>query len=123
MPNYVTKSPHKFQHNTPRRFQYTPHQRTRPSYGAKKQLETPLDTSPPIPEERKGRIQQIVGTFLCYARAVDCTMIPALNTIAEQHPNPTQNTGAEITQFLDYVAKNPSVIVQYKSSNITSHWQ
>ena len=62
MPNYVTKELHKFQHPTPKRAQYAPHQWTRPNYEATKQLAIPLDTSPPIPEEQKRRIQQIIGT-------------------------------------------------------------
>ena len=82
MPNYVTKVLHKFQHPTPKRAQYAPHQWTRPNHGATKQLATTLDTSPPIPEERKHSIQQIIGKFLYYARTVDCTMLPALNTLA-----------------------------------------
>ena len=49
------------------------------------------------------------------------TMLPALNTIAEQQPNPINNTGAVITHFLDYAATNSSVIVQYKSSNMILH--
>ena len=49
MPNYVNKSLHKFQHPTPKRAQYSPHQWTRSNYGATKQLANPLDTSPPIP--------------------------------------------------------------------------
>ena len=64
IPNYVTKALHKFQHPTPRRVQYVPHQWTRPNYGATKQQATPLNTSPPIPEERKRKIQQIVSTFI-----------------------------------------------------------
>ena len=82
MPNYVTKALHKFQHPTPKRAQYALHQWTRPNYGATKQLATPLDASPPTPEERKRSIQKIIGTFLQYARAVDCTMLPDLNTLA-----------------------------------------
>ena len=84
MPNYVTKELHKFQHPTPKRDQYAPHQWTHPNYGATKKLATPLDTSQPIPEEQKCSIQKIIGTFLCYACAVDCTMLPDLNTLAEQ---------------------------------------
>ena len=114
MQKYVTKTLHKFQHPTPKRSQYAPHQRTRPNYGATKQLATPLDTSPPIPEEQKRRIQQIIGTFLEYARAVECTILPALNALAEQQSNPTKNTEAEITHFLDYASTNPSAIIQYK---------
>ena len=58
IPNYVTKALQKFQHPTPKCAQYEPHQWTRPNYGATKQLATPLDTSPPIPEERKRRIRK-----------------------------------------------------------------
>ena len=67
MPNYVTKLLHKIQHPTQNCAQYAPHQWTRPNYGATKQLATPLDTSPPIPEEQKLRIQQIIGTLLYYS--------------------------------------------------------
>ena len=56
MPNYVTKAFHKFQHPTPNCAQYAPHQWTRPTYGSTKQLATPLDNSPPIPEEQRRRI-------------------------------------------------------------------
>ena len=84
IPNYVTKSLHKFQHPTPKRAQYSPHQWTRPHYGVAKKLATPLDTSQEIPEEQKCSIQNIIGTFLYYARDVDCTMLPALNTLENQ---------------------------------------
>ena len=121
IPNYVTKALHKFQHPTPKRTQYAPHQWTRPNYGSKKQLATPLDTSPSIPEVKKCRIQQIIGTFLYYDRAVDCTMIPALSTLAEQQSSPTKNTEAAITHFLDYEATNPYAIIQYKGSDMILH--
>ena len=112
MPNYVTKALHTFQHTTPKPAQYTPHQWTRPNNGATKQLATTLDTSPPIPEERKRRIQQIIGIFLYYSQAVYCTMLPALNTLAEQQSSPNTNTEAVITHFLDYSATNLSAIIQ-----------
>ena len=50
MPKYITKALHKFQYPIPRWDQYTPHQWTRPNYGATNKLAAPLDTSPPIPE-------------------------------------------------------------------------
>ena len=98
--------------------QYAPHKWTRPKYGATKQLATPLDTSPPIPEERKCRIQQIIGTLLYYARDLDCTILPAFNTLAEQQSSPTKNKEAAITHLIDYAATNPSAIIQYKASNM-----
>ena len=48
-------------------------------------------------------------------------MLPSLNTIAEQQSKPTHNTEAAITQFLDYADTNPSMIVQYKSSDMILH--
>ena len=118
MQNYVNKALHKFQHLTPKCAQYAPHQWNRPNYGATKQLATPLGTSPPIPEELNCRIQKNVVTFLYYAHAVACTMLPYLNTLTEQQSNPTKNIEAEITQFLDYAATNTSEIIQYKSSDM-----
>ena len=121
IPSYVTKELHKFQHPTPRCAQYSPYQWTHPNYGATKKLSTPLDTSLPIPEEKNHRIQQILGTFLCYARDVDCNMLPSLNTTEEQQSNPTKNNESVITKFIDYAATNPSAIIQYKSGKITIH--
>ena len=121
MPNYVTKALHKFQHPDPKRAQYVPHQWTRPNYEATKQLATPLDTSPTILEERKRRIQKIIGTFLYYARAVDCTMLPVLNTLSEQQSSPTKNAEAAITNLLDYAATNLPAIIQYKARDMILH--
>ena len=73
-------------------------------------------TSPPIPEDQK-----VIGTFLYYARAVDCNVLPALNTLAEQQSSSTKNTEAAITHFLDYEATNPSAIIQYKASDMILH--
>ena len=121
MPNYVTKVLHHFQHPTPKCSQYAPHQWTRSNYGATKKITTPLGTPPPIPEEKNCRIQQNIGTFLYYARAVDCTMLPALNTLAEQQSSTTKNTEAETTNLLDYAATSLSATIQYKSSNMILH--
>ena len=71
IPNYVTKEIHKLQHPNLKCAQYAPHKWTRPKYGATKQLETTLDTSPPISEEQTLWIQHTIGTLLYYACAVD----------------------------------------------------
>ena len=121
MPNYATKALHKFQQPTPRLAKYAPHQLTCTNYGEIKQLETPLDNSPPIPEQKNSRIQQLVGIFLYHDHGVDCTMLPALSTIAEQQSNRTQNIEDAITQFLDYAPTNLLAIVRYKYSDMILH--
>ena len=118
MPNYFTKALHKFQHLAPRRAQYAPHQWTGPHYDAPKKLLNPMDTLTPITKGKKRRIQKIVGTFLYYDWSVEWSMLTDLNTIAEQHTNPSQNTESAITQFLDYSATNSSAVFQYKSSDV-----
>ena len=90
MLNYVIKELHKFQHPSQKSAQYAPHQWTLPNYGATKQPATPLDNSPPILEGNNCRLQKIIGTFFYYARAVDCTILPALNILAEKQSNPTK---------------------------------
>ena len=52
---------------------------------------------------------------------MDWTILLSLNTIEEQHSNPTYNTEAAITQFLYYASTNPSAIFQYKSSIMILH--
>ena len=121
MPNYVTKALHKFQYPTSKRAQYSPHKWTRPDYGATKQLATPSDNSPPTPEERKRRIQQIIGPFLYYALVVECTILPSLNTLAEKQSIPTKNMESAITHFLDYAVTNLSATIQYKDNDMILH--
>jgi len=41
-----------------------------------------LDTSPPLDAATSTWIPEIMGVFLCYARAIDNTMLVALGTIA-----------------------------------------
>jgi hypothetical protein len=44
-------------------------------YGNTPQLTTPIDTSTPLDPASITRLQEIIGTFLYYARAVDSTML------------------------------------------------
>ena len=60
----------------------------------------------------------MVGTLLYYARAVDCTMLAALGSIATQQANPTENTMKKVKQLLDYAATNPDAIITYQASNM-----
>ena len=72
-------------------------------------------------KKKKRRIKIIIGTFLYYACAVDCTMLPDLNTLADQQSSPTKNTEAAINNIIDYEATNPSAIIQYKSGDMILH--
>eukprot|EP00957_Ditylum_brightwellii_P175804 13386732-Ditylum_brightwellii.AAC.1 len=57
------------------------------------------------------RVQDIVGTLLYYAHAVDPTLAAALSTIASQQANTTKKTEEAFHQLLDYVATHPNAAV------------
>ena len=75
----------------PKKKVLAPHEWTKPAYGRKPQL-APIDTTPLFPDSDKKRIQQIVGSFLYYARAIDSTILPALSKISSTQANPTEAT-------------------------------
>ncbi len=63
-------------------------------------------------------MQEVAGTLLYYARAVDSTILPALSAIATEQANPTEKTKATIKQLLDYCATQDEAVLTYKASNM-----
>jgi hypothetical protein len=118
MPGYVQATLHKFQHPSPKRARHPPHTWTAPNYGAKQQLTTPEETTKPLTPAEIKRVQQITGTLLYYARAVDAILPVALGTIAAQQANGTATTQAAITQILDYCHTHPSATIRYRASGM-----
>ena len=67
-------------------------------------------------KEDKTFIQEVIGVFLYYARAVDCTMLAALGSLATQQANPTENAMKKVKQFLDYAATHQQdAIITYRA--------
>ena len=75
MPKYVHKQLLKYKHTTPKRKQNCPYSPNPIKYGAKIQAPTAPDESPPLSKEDHKYIQQVVGSFLFYARAIDNTIL------------------------------------------------
>jgi hypothetical protein len=69
-------------------------------------------------EAGKKRVQQIVGSFLYYAQAVDPTILMALSKISSQQSAPTENTMKRVNQFLDYMWTHPDAIIRYPWSDM-----
>ena len=76
------------------------------------------DESPAVSPKEKKFIQEVTGTFLYYAIAVDATMLPALGFIATQQASPTENTMKKVKHFLDYAASHPDAIITYLASDM-----
>ena len=82
MPGYIDNLLLKFKHSRPPKPHLSLYACLPISYGAKSQLTPDSDTSTLLDDKRKLRIQEIVGSFLYYARAVDNKLLVALNAIA-----------------------------------------
>jgi hypothetical protein len=115
---YYEKALRRFQHNAPAVPEDAPHAWMLPSYGAAVQYAEDADTSTPISDAQKKRVQEIIGTFLFAARAVDPTLLVALGSIATQQANCTEKTMKAITHLLNYVATHPEPMICFKCSDM-----
>jgi hypothetical protein len=95
---------------------YTPH-----TYGAQPPPTT--DNSAPLDTAAILRLQEIVGSLLYYARAVDCTMLTAVNHIASEQSRPTQHVMDMAERFLQYAASYPAHEIVYKACDMVLHIQ
>jgi hypothetical protein len=84
MVKYVMKQLTKYGHVAPLKPQHCPYPPTPIKYSKDNQSPLPIDDSPRLDKAGKKCIQQIVGSFLYYARAVDPTILMALSEISSQ---------------------------------------
>ena len=118
MPNYVTKLLERFNHPTPKRPQHSPHAAPPRQFGATAQEPVKHDTTPTLPPDRIKRIQQIVGTIMYYARAVDVTTLVALSSIAAEQSQATEQTEKHVHQLLDYLHTHQDATIRYVASDM-----
>ena len=101
MPGYAQQAINKFQYRIkcPSKATDAPH----PYKATKKQglpMTPPRDDGAKLSPQAIEHIQQIVGTFLFYAQAVDPTMLTALSIIATEQTQGTQTTKDKAEHFL-----------------------
>jgi hypothetical protein len=87
-------------------------------YNKDNQAPSPLDGSPLLGKVKKKHVQQIVGSFLYYAKAVDPTILMALSEISSQQEAPAENTMKYVKQFLDYIWIHPDAVIWYRASDM-----
>ena len=119
MPSYIPNLLHKLNYN-PNIPQYSPFPALpfTPSQPGQRQYAPPPDTSPPLGPKLTTRVQSIIGSLLYYARAVDCTLLPALNTLSTQQASPTEQTLRLCHRLLDYAATYPNVKLRFHSNDM-----
>jgi hypothetical protein len=118
MPGYCTKAMKRFHYTSPLKQQDQPYPHTAPTYGAAQQYAHAADISPLLNNTDSLFVKEVIGVFLYDARAVDCTMLAALGSLAAQQANPTQTTMKYFKQFLDYATSRPDAMVTFQSSDM-----
>jgi hypothetical protein len=64
------------------------------------------------------RVQQIMGSILYYARAVDMTVVMAMSSIAMEQTKATKKTMGRCIQLLNYLASNLEAKVRFHASDM-----
>jgi hypothetical protein len=77
MPGYIERALQRFQHSNPIKPEHSPHCYIEPQYGAPVQYTEPTDESKPFNKAETKLLQEIIGTLLYYARAIDSTVLVA----------------------------------------------
>jgi hypothetical protein len=121
MPGYVLRALQRFLHARPKRPEHSPHAWQKPTHGAKTQHARPPDESEPLDAADTKFVQEALGTFLFYARAVDSAMLVVIGTLATQQSKGTRATMIALTQLLNHAATHPDASVLHVASNMCLH--
>ncbi len=100
MPKYVMEQLTCYAHPTFDRPQHCPFFPNPIMYGKDTQAPTPTDDSPLLDNAGKKCIQQVAGSFLYYARAVDPTILTVLSNIPFKSHSYWEH---QEDQFLNYM--------------------
>jgi hypothetical protein len=121
MPGYIKAALHKYQHPAPARPEHAPHGWNPPIYGVKTQFVSDPTPSPALSEKDVNKLQQLTGTLLYYARAVDPTLIMPINLLASEQSNATEVTADKVIKLLNHCNTHPETKIRYHASEMISH--
>ena len=117
IPGYVVRASQRFQRTNLRKADspiiYVP-----PRYGKFQQEVHPEPLSIPLTAGEIKELQEIVGVFLFYARAVDPTMLTAINKISSRQSKPTSLIKQEVDRFFQYANAYPDATMRIRASNM-----
>ena len=88
-----------------------------PNYDQKIEYAPQTNRAPLLNKQQMIFIQEVTGTFLYYARAINNMMLTALSAITTELSSPTATTLKNTNQFLDYAATNNKAVLTYKANH------
>jgi hypothetical protein len=75
-------------------------------------------TSPALSAKDVNKLQQLTGTLLYYARAVDPTLIMPINVLASEQSKATAYTEYKVIKLLNYCNTHPETKIRYHVSDM-----
>jgi hypothetical protein len=121
MPGYIKAALNKYQHAAPARPEHAPYTWNPPVYGAKTQYVEDETTSPELSHKYVNKLQQLTGTLLYYARAVDPTLIMPINVLASEQSRAIAVTADKVIKLLNYCSTHPETKISYHASFMILH--
>jgi hypothetical protein len=121
MPGYIKAALHNYQHPAPSCPKHAPHTWNPPIYGAKTQFVNEATPSPALSDKDFNKLQQLIGTLLYYARAVDPTLSMPINVVASEKSNATEVTADKVIKLLNYCNTHPETKIRYHASDMILH--
>lgn len=122
MPEYVPKMLARFYPDTVLRGAASPAVYTPPDYGNRVQ-HVAVDNSPALTPAEIHRLQEMIGSLLFYARAIDNTMLTAVNHVSSDQAKPTQQVLSAAHRIMQYAAAYPCHKLVYKACDMVLYIQ
>jgi hypothetical protein len=76
---------------------------------------------PALSDKDVNKLQQLTGTLLYYARAVDPTLIMPINVLASEQSNATEVTADKVIKLINYCNTHPETKIRYHASDMILH--
>ncbi len=116
MPGYTKKKLQEYKHVADNKMQICPYSPEPKKFGTEAQATLPPNNSPCLNAKGIRHIQQIVGSILYYARAVNMTVLTALSLIAVKQTKEMEKNN--VPMITGYLSGNLSAKVQFQASNM-----
>ena len=117
MPGYVASAMQRFGITKNLKPTHAPLPYSAPTYGPSSQLVS-NDSSPAASPKEAKFLQEVIGTFLWYARTVDNTMLCPFGKLASRQAKPTASLVRAIHHFLQYAACHPDAVIRILPSDM-----
>ena len=118
MPGYVERALQRLQRQEPTAPENSPRKWSAPKRGAKARRAESDDATPTLDASAKKRVQEIIGAFLLYARAVDNAMLKALGALPPRQASPAEAAAGSVAQLLNCASTHPSAELHCVASDV-----